>query len=314
MIMLYDITVTRHMEQSNRLSFRQCGIEHCVPGHSDGPRIRQRTLIHVVIEGRGKIVMNKKTYHAHAGQAFLIPANVEAYYVADHEEPWKYCWISFLGEQKEACTDVIFGQDNYVKNIVCGQQIYGMIANTLDNYYDAEPESQQEKYGSKLHLYAIDNTTDSFKLNALTYDIIALMMSEEPKDKEKEGSEEYIDRIKNYVDEYFLEIGEISQLANAFHLHPNYLASRFKEKYHISPKKYIQERKLDYASYLLKNTEYSVQHIAMICGFTCVSSFGKVYKKYKSVSPGEYRKLNKKEQDYCDKYWYEILENNKETW
>lgn len=278
------------MKQSESLSFYECGIEHCVPGHSCGPKVRSKTVIHVVKEGKGKLYVGDKVFEVKENQAFLVSANLNVYYEADLQEPWKYCWIAFLGTEMEEYSEKIFGKNNYVKDISNVEKFWNIIENITEKYYNESDESIEEKYGKKLHVYPLQTRAELFHANAVIYEFLAYLF-EENDEKLKQDITDYAEKIKNYIDNYFQEITEVSKIAELFHIHPNYLASIFKEKYHVSPKQYVLDRKINYACYLLEETDRSVQEIAFMCGFSSLPSFGKIFKKNRSVSPGEYRRL-----------------------
>lgn len=117
MIMISDPVISRHMKKSSRISFNQCGVEYCSPGHSYGPRVRWYCIIHFILEGQGRLIIHKQQYDVHAGDAFLIPANAEGYYAADYERPWKYFWLSFSGTEAENYCSLIFGKEVFVKKL-----------------------------------------------------------------------------------------------------------------------------------------------------------------------------------------------------
>lgn len=138
-------------------------------------------------------------------------------------------------------------------------------------------------------MYAIENPSQLLKANAVLYEVLALILEEGNYDSEN-VERDYVQQIKNYIDNHFLEIEGVIGVAEIFHLHPNYLSAVFKQRFHVTMKKYLLYRKINYADYLLSETDYTVQRIASICEFSSVSSFGKIYKKYKRKSPGEFRK------------------------
>lgn len=288
MVEVYDLMIPQYQKERESISFFQCGIEHCMPDHSNGPKLRLYTSIHFVLEGKGYLVINNKKIPVHEGQAFLLPANMEIYYCADNENPWRYCWIDFFGNEKEQYSERIFGKENYVKSDLPIPEIFKLIKDTVDIFSMGDAE-EDEKYGEKIYLYSVQTLSQLLKANATLYNIMALMLEEE-EINDKKDSTNYLDQIKNYIDSCFGEINAVSEIAMRFHLHPNYLTSIFKQKYHISPKKYLLERKIDYASYLLIETDYTVQDIAQRCGFISAASFGKIYKKYKRMTPGDFRK------------------------
>lgn len=295
MIMISDLMTTRHMKKSSRISFNECGIEYCSPGHYNGPRVRYHCIIHFVLEGKGKIRVNKKKYTVQAGEAFLIPSNAEGYYIADKNEPWKYCWLSFAGTEAEQYAEEIFGKQMHVKKISCMDQVKKELFSLAEQFSGASCVEEKGWLESEyFHLYAADTASDYFRLNAGLFSILSVLLEESGRVENEPGQDGYAEKIKNYIDSYFMELSEVSQVAQLFHLHPNYLAAVFKEKYHISPKQYLLERKIYYANHLLTETENSVRYIASVCGFSDASSFGKVYKRHMGVTPGMYRELRRK--------------------
>lgn len=68
-----------------------------------------------------------------------------------------------------------------------------------------------------------------------------------------------------------------------------YFSKRFKKEVGISVREYITNKKIEKAEELLRNTNYSVQDISEILGYSAQSYFGDVFRKAKGVSPGEYR-------------------------
>lgn len=289
MIMIYDLTETRYEKQKSQISFNQCGIEFCTPGHSDGPRIRQRILIHFVLDGRGQVKINNNTYTVKAGEAFLIPPNVTASYIADHNTPWKYCWISFYGFEKELCGNMIFGNNVFVKTLKDITKIYSLFLSTIQRMYLTEEELMSKIKSSSKNIFLVKTKAELYQLNAFTYSLLALLLQHTNHTPPKMDTKFYIDKIKTYIDNEYLTIQRINQVAQLFHLHPNYLCCLFKNRYHITPYHYLIEKKMDFAKQLLSKTNNTLEDIAIQCGFSNLSSFGKAYKKYYGVSPKIHR-------------------------
>lgn len=64
----------------------------------------------------------------------------------------------------------------------------------------------------------------------------------------------------------------------------------FKNCFDITPNRYIINLKIDYAKGLLKSGYISVSQAAMLCGFSDIYYFSKVFKTETGVSPREYKK------------------------
>ena len=101
-----------------------------------------------------------------------------------------------------------------------------------------------------------------------------------------------LDFIKNYIDEHFTQDIKIEDLAAKSFYSPDYFCRLFKEKFGITPKAYILEKRMSFAKKLVKKTELSLTEISNLCGFTDYVQFYKFYKKKENVSPSKVRNKN----------------------
>ena len=84
----------RHLQDLNPLI---AGEQACPPGHSFGPNVRNYTLLHYVITGRGTFYARNQAFPVGPGQVFLILPGEVTTYQADENDPWQYRWIGFNG-------------------------------------------------------------------------------------------------------------------------------------------------------------------------------------------------------------------------
>src|SRR5699024_7521920 len=83
------------------LNFDFCGFSKTLPFHSFGPAIRQDFILHVIMEGKGTYHVREQRYELKKGDLFLIRPGESTFYLADGEDPWVYCWLSFGGAAAE---------------------------------------------------------------------------------------------------------------------------------------------------------------------------------------------------------------------
>lgn len=94
-----------------------------------------------------------------------------------------------------------------------------------------------------------------------------------------------IDEIeKNYAQKLTL-----ADLAASVQINEKYLCRFFKEFTGFTPIDYINRFRIDKACYQLAVNKMSVTDAAYECGFNELSYFSKCFRKYKGMSPGEYR-------------------------
>ena len=79
-------------------------------------------------------------------------------------------------------------------------------------------------------------------------------------------------------------------LAELCKINYSYLDRLFKEKFDLSPKKYIIQLKINYARNLLESGVYSVSEAAEELHFSDVYFFSRQFKEYTGRTPSEYTK------------------------
>lgn len=94
---------------------------------------------------------------------------------------------------------------------------------------------------------------------------------------------EYIET--NYGSNLTLE--NISSIAG---MSPKYFCKFFHSLTHQSPMEYVNFYRIEQSAFMLESTDASITVIASECGFAESSYFTKVFRKYKGITPREYRR------------------------
>ncbi|MBQ8248760.1 MAG: helix-turn-helix transcriptional regulator, partial [Clostridia bacterium] len=95
---------------------------------------------------------------------------------------------------------------------------------------------------------------------------------------------EYID--DNYRDEITLK-----SLADTIHVNREYFCRTFKKATNITPTEYINHVRIWKAEGLLTTTDKSILEVATDVGFSSVSYFNRVFRKFKTTTPSAYREI-----------------------
>lgn len=261
---------TSKLKLSHALTLYYGGSEVCSPCHSFGPAIRQHYLIHYILNGKGKYYANNKCYELRAGEGFLIWPGESTYYIADKENPWEYCWISF---------------DGYDAGIIlkdCGLSRENLI------FKDNENRTFKDSILSLIHNYEVNSNNEYALLGQLylcfssIYDLKA--------SKEKNTCESYADKALDYIYNNFSYDIKISDLANHVGIDRTYLYKIFIEKYKVSPQQYLISFRLNTAVNLLENTKMNITEISYSCGFKDIPTFYKHFRRKFKTTPLQYRK------------------------
>ena len=85
--------------------------------------------------------------------------------------------------------------------------------------------------------------------------------------------------------------GDLSLNAHAAQIGINasYLSSLFKKEMGVTLTEYVNQRRVDYAIFLLNSTNMQIQTIAQHCGMPDVNYFTRTFKKLTGKTPTEYR-------------------------
>ena len=223
---------TRHtlqQKQISDLSLYSAGYEACAPGHHYGPIYRSYQLVHFILSGKGVLEIDGHIFQLGAGDAFLIPSGKIAYYAADKTDPWCYTWINFLGINSQMYT-------------------YQLIASAPEPYvlHGLNTEKYRTLIGQVL---ALEGTATAryFKGNSILLQVLGELFQDAGFDERYWGKNSVADEAKFYLDVNYSEKLKLKEVARNFGVHPNYLTRVFHEKYHVTPKQYLLNLKLQKA-------------------------------------------------------------------
>lgn len=110
------------------------------------------------------------------------------------------------------------------------------------------------------------------------------------------GEEQHhrVDQIKavlEYIEANYNTPLSLEKLAAVVGMNPKYFCRVFNRLTHQSPMDYVNFYRIEQAAYLLSSTQTPITAVGMECGFWESSYFTKVFKKYKGVTPKQYRQL-----------------------
>lgn len=98
-----------------------------------------------------------------------------------------------------------------------------------------------------------------------------------------------IERIKNYVNESYMENISLADIANEVYMSPSYICAVFKRETEMTINEYIIEKKMNLAKKMLTSTKMKVLEIAEQLGYENSQYFSYSFKKYTGETPQQYR-------------------------
>jgi AraC-like DNA-binding protein len=94
---------------------------------------------------------------------------------------------------------------------------------------------------------------------------------------------------KEYIDENFLKIDEISEVAIVSNLSAFHFFRSFRQAFGTTPYQYILKKKLDLSRSMMNNPEISITEIAAACNFSDLFTFSKAFKRRFGISPSQFQ-------------------------
>lgn len=105
------------------------------------------------------------------------------------------------------------------------------------------------------------------------------------------GNEALIKQLLEYIRQNYQKDISLDDLAESVGLHPNYVCSVFKRYVGQSYLAYLHNERLNAAKKLLLDTDYTMEQIANEVGYSSSSQLARIFRKYESISPSDFRNL-----------------------
>lgn len=113
-------------------------------------------------------------------------------------------------------------------------------------------------------------------------------------DASKKDTSQIERSIIQYIDAHYKEIDmSLAHMTEQFCVSSKSISQACKNMCGMSYLQYIQERRIRYASELIKTTEDTFEQIAMQCGYTNILTFRRNFKTVMGITPSDYREDEK---------------------
>lgn len=252
-----------------------CGYAKCSPLHSFGPAVRPNYILHYIMEGKGKFLVNGEEYNLQKGQGFLIEPEVQTFYQADEKVPWTYLWIGFGGKKAEDyLRDLGLNKKQLIFQCGCGEELKQIVYSML----------KHRKY----------TAANEYVLEGLLYTFFGTLkenMEIAGNAGEKDGNL-YVRKAVEFIQNNYADPVRVKDIADYVGVNRSYLYTLFQDNLQLSPKEYLTNFRLTRAAELLQLTDLSVETVAMSCGYQDALGFSKIFKAKMGITPSAYRKEN----------------------
>jgi AraC-like DNA-binding protein len=107
-------------------------------------------------------------------------------------------------------------------------------------------------------------------------------------------SESTLNWMPSYLSTHLSESISVADMARRAHLSPSRFHFVFYKTFGVTPGRYLSNLRVSHAAELLENTDWTMAHIADLCGFADVHHFAKTFKKLTAITPGQHRQNKRK--------------------
>ncbi len=101
---------------------------------------------------------------------------------------------------------------------------------------------------------------------------------------------EKLERVMGEIAEHFFDPGYcLDDLVEATKVGVHYLKVVFRREISLTPWGFIRECRLEMAARLLRDTSVSVPDVCILIGYTSISHFRRIFRRWSGLRPGDYR-------------------------
>lgn len=265
-------------EKKGSLYVNCCGCSRTEPLHSFGPAAKPHYLIHFVLSGKGIFRFGEKEYHLEAGYGFLIWPEELAFYQADEKDPWTYVWVGFGGSEAE----------NYLHAMGLSERHPVFKSERSEELYDAVRDMMEH------NTFGMANDLRRNGQLSIFLSLIASGANVVDKNETDRGNE-YVRKAVSFIQSNYRNPIKVTDVAEYVCINRSYLYTLFQNYLGTSPQQFLTAFRITKARELLESTSYSIESIALSCGYTDALNFTKAFRGMKGMSPSAFRKQVREE-------------------
>lgn len=221
-----------------------------------------------VISGRILHFTDYGTFNIGPGEISLVPPFVK--HQSYHEANTERIVISFFRSH-------INNSDNQILN--CFHTPH--IQNAKHLFPILEEIGKEYKRADQSSVYAVEYYT------SLLLIYLTRITANNPVTEVNPSMEE----IKNYITEHYMFDIPLEDIAEKYGMSKYYFSRKFKNYAGIGFQEFITLVRIQNAERMLVTTSESISKVAAMCGFNDSSYFTQTFKRYKGVTPKQYRKM-----------------------
>ncbi|MBR5152870.1 MAG: helix-turn-helix transcriptional regulator [Clostridia bacterium] len=270
------MTNTIVIESVNPFSVQinKLNVTECSPARHSAPHIHDLCEIYVNLSGNVSFIVEKNVYSLQAGD-IIITKPYEYHHCIYHDSSdHLHYWMMFSPHENPELFDFFLERERGTDNLI------------------RLPEEILDKFLSLCE--KLTSINPAYRISALSafFEIISYIAKGIAKYNVQEVNQnlpQNVSRILTYINKNFASIKNINDLASTFHISIATLERYFKKHLSMTPKRYLEDKKLSNACMLLRQN-YSVTDACFESGFDDYSHFITIFKRNFHITPLKYKK------------------------
>jgi len=174
--------------------------------------------------------------------------------------------------------------------IIIRYNIYSLIASILMDSGNYISQATRDTVESFLSASLSCTTLEEYETHIRQLFLYLCEQQELTSDTAQNKETLLVKKIKNYVENYYSDYSlNVTAVADAINLSPNYMSKIFKNNTGEGLLSYINKVRINHATELLRTTNISVDEIALMVGFSNSRSFRRNFQNLTGITATDYR-------------------------
>ena len=239
-------------------------------GHFSHQQVPLSLSVHVITQGRGRMVADGHSYEVGPNDIFVFFPNQHIRYADQRNAPWRYTWFTLRGTLAEK----LLAQCGFTRE-------------TPLRTNGRTPALEQA-------FQAAETLLGGPRVSALTASSLCwnFIRELEPSIGEQPRAN-LATQAQMLFDHYYGSRLSINEIAAKLGISRSTLFRVFQLEYGRSPKQVLDDLRLQKAKHLLKASTDSIKEIATACGFNGLAYFSRLFKAQTGIPPSQWRKESK---------------------
>lgn len=240
-------------------------IYETAPERMEQLRIPSVYMLHLVSEGRGRLVLGDRSFPLQRGDLFFsFPAKP---FSLSELEGLKYCYISFMG----------LGVAPILEKLGAGP------SRPVFSGYDCLLPLWENTIGG-----AGPESMELFSKGVLYYSLAMLDSASRPQSRPVKN-DDIVLKVQSYIDQHYEDSAlSLQRICKQLNYNEKYISQLFKKRVGVGYAEYLQILRIQHACVWIQQGVTSSKELARMVGFEDPLYFSKVFKKVMHCSPREH--------------------------